>query len=347
MFLTDALNVEQYNNLVSAYVNNNFSTPVAYAYQNTQGSDLATIRVSAQQQGISLSTAELNAVNYKVGDIAVLGLPSSMAACSQYGTVLIYDSGAVPKSAVTAARSVTLGSETLQISQISHTDPGAYGCTTSSENSTCYMPANGSLSGAMFSINPGQSRTFASGRIGQLSLLRSTYTTFTSFSWSGPIDFMYTLNFRAATPTPTPTCTSVWSCTNWNACSTSGTQTRACTDLNGCANPTTQPVTGQQCSPSVIPVPPPPVSCPLLSRNLSRGSSGSDVLVLQQFLTNRGLMPTPLVGNYLTGYFGQITEDAVKAYQSQKGIVSSGSPATTGWGVVGPRTRAAFAACSN
>jgi PKD repeat protein len=70
------------------------------------------------------------------------------------------------------------------------------------------------------------------------------------------------------------------------------------------------------------------------TRTLMRGSSGSDVRDLQDFLVNKGLLSSDSV----TGYFGSLTEQAVQAFQSQNGIVSSGSPSTTGWGVVGPKT---------
>jgi peptidoglycan hydrolase-like protein with peptidoglycan-binding domain len=75
-------------------------------------------------------------------------------------------------------------------------------------------------------------------------------------------------------------------------------------------------------------------------RTLSRGISGSDVLALQQFLISQGL----LVSGSATGYFGALTEAAVQKYQVQKGIVSSGTPSTTGYGAVGPKTRAVIAA---
>ena len=40
-----------------------------------------------------------------------------------------------------------------------------------------------------------------------------------------------------------------------------------------------------------------------------------------------------------TGKFDKATETALKAWQAANGVVSSGSPRTTGYGVVGPRTR--------
>ena len=76
----------------------------------------------------------------------------------------------------------------------------------------------------------------------------------------------------------------------------------------------------------------PETMCPSLTRTLSFGSSGADVASLQTFL---GISPA-------TGYFGSITQNAVEQWQAQNGVVSSGTPATTGYGVVGPHTEAAI-----
>ncbi|OHB08434.1 MAG: hypothetical protein A3I19_00115 [Candidatus Zambryskibacteria bacterium RIFCSPLOWO2_02_FULL_38_13] len=73
-----------------------------------------------------------------------------------------------------------------------------------------------------------------------------------------------------------------------------------------------------------------------LNRNLSRGSGGSDVIALQQFLVRQGLLSS----DNATGYFGPITETAIKAFQKSQNIVSSGTPQTTGYGNVGATTRA-------
>ncbi len=81
-------------------------------------------------------------------------------------------------------------------------------------------------------------------------------------------------------------------------------------------------------------------ACPSFGeRVLSFGSSGSDVSQLQQYLAqNSSIYP----GGQVTGYFGVQTQAAVQRWQATYGVVSSGSPATTGWGVVGPRTAAAI-----
>lgn len=76
-------------------------------------------------------------------------------------------------------------------------------------------------------------------------------------------------------------------------------------------------------------------SCVSLSYDLYGGATdattGGDVSRLQQFL---GISPT--------GYFGPMTEQAVQQWQSSHAIISSGTPDTTGYGYVGPKTRAAM-----
>lgn len=81
-------------------------------------------------------------------------------------------------------------------------------------------------------------------------------------------------------------------------------------------------------------------SCPLIGRSLKRGSSGDDVMRLQQFLArDSGIYPEGLA----TGYYGALTEAAVRRWQVKYNIVSSGTPESTGYGVVGPRTASAIA----
>lgn len=71
-------------------------------------------------------------------------------------------------------------------------------------------------------------------------------------------------------------------------------------------------------------------------RTLQRGIKSDEVKTLQEFLARSSdLYPEGLI----TGYFGPLTEAAVKRFQAKYGIVSSGDPATTGYGLVGPRTR--------
>ena len=76
-------------------------------------------------------------------------------------------------------------------------------------------------------------------------------------------------------------------------------------------------------------------SCSTITSNLAYGSRGSQVVALQQFLVGSGY----LAGDMVTGYFGTYTQAAVQSFQRAQGIVSSGTPATTGYGAVGPRTR--------
>ncbi|MEK7227356.1 MAG: peptidoglycan-binding domain-containing protein [Patescibacteria group bacterium] len=72
-----------------------------------------------------------------------------------------------------------------------------------------------------------------------------------------------------------------------------------------------------------------------LTRNMYVGHRGADVIKLQNFLIKSGYLA---LGNN-TGYFGILTRAAVRKYQCEKGIVCSGDQNTTGYGIVGPRTR--------
>jgi len=80
-------------------------------------------------------------------------------------------------------------------------------------------------------------------------------------------------------------------------------------------------------------------SCPLIGRSLKLGSSGDDVRRLQQFLARD---PSIYPEGTASGYYGPLTEAAVKRWQTKYNIVSTGTPSSTGYGVVGPRTAAAI-----
>lgn len=69
---------------------------------------------------------------------------------------------------------------------------------------------------------------------------------------------------------------------------------------------------------------------------------GDDVRQLQIFLISQGL----LVSDSATGFFGTLTERAVQDWQRRNEIVARGTAATTGYGAVGPRTRAALISVS-
>jgi len=81
-----------------------------------------------------------------------------------------------------------------------------------------------------------------------------------------------------------------------------------------------------------------PTTCFKGNRSLARGSSGEDVRQLQVFLSQTNDFTHP----EFTNYFGAITEAAVQSWQARNGVVLSGTPEATGFGVVGPRTRVAM-----
>ncbi|GEM_PF-2787940 len=73
-----------------------------------------------------------------------------------------------------------------------------------------------------------------------------------------------------------------------------------------------------------------------LYRGVTDNTSGNEVSKLQQLLSEE---PDVYPQARVTGYFGQLTEAAVGLWQTKHHVVSSGSPETTGYGVVGPKTR--------
>jgi peptidoglycan hydrolase-like protein with peptidoglycan-binding domain len=68
--------------------------------------------------------------------------------------------------------------------------------------------------------------------------------------------------------------------------------------------------------------------------SLYEGISGTVVSALQAFLKSEGYFDLEP-----TGYFGRVTAKAVEDFQKARKIVLSGTPETTGLGVVGPKTR--------
>jgi peptidoglycan hydrolase-like protein with peptidoglycan-binding domain len=79
------------------------------------------------------------------------------------------------------------------------------------------------------------------------------------------------------------------------------------------------------------------VASAAITTTLDLGQSGSQVTELQTYLaTDTNIYPSGLV----TGYFGVLTQAGVQRFQVAQGIVSSGSPSTTGYGRVGPTTMA-------
>lgn len=77
--------------------------------------------------------------------------------------------------------------------------------------------------------------------------------------------------------------------------------------------------------------------CLSLTSTISEGMNGSAVTSLQQFLAKAGYFTAGV-----TGYFGPVTRQAVEQFQKAEGIVLNGTPETTGFGAVGPQTRAAI-----
>jgi hypothetical protein len=79
-----------------------------------------------------------------------------------------------------------------------------------------------------------------------------------------------------------------------------------------------------------------------ITTTLKLGDTHPQVTLLQKILNSIGKIIAPTgpgsKGNE-TDRFGSLTASAVKAFQCDESIVCSGTSTTTGWGIVGPKTR--------
>jgi peptidoglycan hydrolase-like protein with peptidoglycan-binding domain len=83
----------------------------------------------------------------------------------------------------------------------------------------------------------------------------------------------------------------------------------------------------------------------VFTKNLGPGVTSSDVKRLQQLLNTD---PDTMIAESgagspgrESGFYGALTVTAVQKFQSKYGLVSEGTPSTTGYGALGPKTRAA------
>lgn len=72
----------------------------------------------------------------------------------------------------------------------------------------------------------------------------------------------------------------------------------------------------------------------LVARNLQLRDENDDVRSLQEFLREEGLLSAEA-----TGFFGDLTLQALRKWQANNLGITSGDALTTGWGVFGPRSR--------
>lgn len=72
--------------------------------------------------------------------------------------------------------------------------------------------------------------------------------------------------------------------------------------------------------------------------SLRKGDENDDVKNLQLGLVKDGVYSDAVV----SGYYGALTEEAVKKFQTKYGIIDYGTPETTGYGNFGPKTQQKF-----
>ena len=81
----------------------------------------------------------------------------------------------------------------------------------------------------------------------------------------------------------------------------------------------------------------------IFTKVIKVGASSSEIKTLQQFLNSDPDTKIAESGagapGKETNYFGLLTTKAIQKFQKKYGIVSSGTPTTTGYGSLGPKTR--------
>jgi hypothetical protein len=86
----------------------------------------------------------------------------------------------------------------------------------------------------------------------------------------------------------------------------------------------------------------PALVCTQLNTTMRIGMTGGQVPKLQTFLSAKGYLES----EFITGTFGGHTENSLQRFQRDNGVVTGGTPATTGFGITGPATRAKIEALS-
>lgn len=145
-------------------------------------------------------------------------------------------------------------------------------------------------------------------------------------------DFTFTTLSTSVTPTPTPTPPSPSPTPTPSQAPSSGGGAGAV----GSPSSTGSPATTIYIPPSTTNVNTSSTGSYTFTRVISLGSRGTDVTELQKFLVSQSY----LTADNVTGYFGKITEAALQQFQRVNNIVTTGTPGTTGYGSVGPSTRA-------
>ena len=88
-------------------------------------------------------------------------------------------------------------------------------------------------------------------------------------------------------------------------------------------------------------------TAPVLTSDLAVGANGAQVRALQRLLNAKGFVIAasgPGSPGNESSAFGALTREALRRFQCAKGIACDGSESTTGYGRLGPKTRAALLA---
>ncbi len=111
----------------------------------------------------------------------------------------------------------------------------------------------------------------------------------------------------------------MWKAPTPSTCPAPGVMVKGVCTNDGDANPGVFPTVSQAPTPSFVLGAYTSVVCTNVSRNLHRGAESTSVSSLQSFLISKGLLSSEV-----TGFYGDKTVEAVKNYQKNKGLPTTG-----------------------
>ena len=200
------------------------------------------------------------------------------------------------------------------------------------------------------SVTPGTATSFTATEVGLTSPTYSVEDSLGRYSTVSASSLASTTGTFSWTPSATDLGTHVLTVTAKDVNGSTASAKVTLTVSNSVSTATTPaPTQTSSVSPSSSPTSSPSTATPtpaastvatdgyVFTSYLGMGSRGTAVTELQKRLTALGAYTGPV-----TGYFGPMTEGGVQTFQRVSGIVSSGTPWTTGYGAVGPKTRAAL-----
>lgn len=249
-----------------------------------------------------------------------------------------------PPSEITSLQVASATVTSLVLTWIASGDDGSIGTSTSYEIRTSYttIPDIGALqwwnnatvlANTLTPKGPGSQESYTAQ---DLATSTKYYVAVRARDKAGNISPISISDIKSGTTLAAPPSTYIGAPVSTSSPATSTSMTIA-TSTSGIPPP--PPVGGPVSPVAPTPLVSPPASAAFLFSGtgiLSYGMRNEDVKTVQRILIAKGFLKE----GSDSGFFGLLTRTAVRKFQCAQKIICSGSPRTTGYGVVGAKTRA-------